>query len=94
MSKSDLETQIATLDGWERRPDRLVKQFKFKDFVSAFGWMAQIALIAERTNHHPEWRNVYHRVDVELTTHDTGGISERDTALARAMDEAAAKLNA
>ncbi|MEZ4233811.1 MAG: 4a-hydroxytetrahydrobiopterin dehydratase [Polyangiaceae bacterium] len=87
-----LEAQIATLDGWEVRGDRLYKQFKFSDFVTAFGWMAQLALVAERSNHHPEWRNVYNRVDVELTTHDTGGISERDIALAHAMDEAAAKL--
>ena len=87
-----LEAQIATLGGWEVRGDRLYKQFKFSDFVTAFGWMAQLALVAERSNHHPEWRNVYNRVDVELTTHDTGGISERDVALAHAMDEAAAKL--
>ncbi len=89
---SDLEAQIAALDNWERRGDRLYKQFRFADFVSAFGWMAQMALVAERMNHHPEWSNVYNRVEVELTTHDSGGISERDVALAHAMDRAAAKL--
>ncbi|MEZ4372345.1 MAG: 4a-hydroxytetrahydrobiopterin dehydratase [Polyangiaceae bacterium] len=92
MSSSDLEAELATLTGWERRPDRLVKRFKFTDFVEAFGWMSQVALCAERMNHHPEWSNVYNRVDVELTTHDAGGISQRDVELARLMDAAAAKL--
>ncbi|MCB9584366.1 MAG: 4a-hydroxytetrahydrobiopterin dehydratase [Polyangiaceae bacterium] len=93
MSSSDLDAQLATLEGWERRDDRLVKRFQFNDFVSAFGWMTQVALCAERMNHHPEWSNVYNRVEVELTTHDSGGISELDIKLARFMDEAAAKLN-
>ena len=74
---------------WELKSDRLTKQFRFRDFVEAFGFMTHSALVAERMDHHPEWRNVYNRVDVELTTHDAAGLSERDFRLARAMDLAA-----
>lgn len=66
--------------------DAITKTFKFKGFVSAFGWMSQIALLAEKWNHHPEWSNVYNRVEVVLTTHDAGGLSALDVKMARAMD--------
>ncbi|MEZ5596836.1 MAG: 4a-hydroxytetrahydrobiopterin dehydratase [Pseudomonadales bacterium] len=69
--------------------DRLVGQFRFRDFPAAFAFMTRVALVAERMNHHPEWRNVYNRVDVELTTHDAGGLTELDFTLARAMLDAA-----
>lgn len=86
MSEDQLNSALEDLSSWQRRGDRICKQFKFKDFVTAFGWMTQVALIAERMNHHPEWRNVYNQVSVELTSHDAGGITQRDIQLAQAMD--------
>ena len=85
-----LEELLATLDGWMKVKDReaIYKQFVFTDFNSAFGWMARIALAAEKMDHHPEWFNVYNRVDVTLATHDVTGLSERDIKLAKIMDEA------
>ena len=85
-----LEELLATLDGWMKVKDReaIYKQFVFTDFNSAFGWMARIALAAEKMDHHPEWFNVYNRVDVTLATHDVKGLSERDIKLAKMMDEA------
>ena len=79
------------LTGWAAAEgrDAIVKTFVFKDFVSAFGFMTQIALIAERMDHHPEWSNVYNRVQVLLATHVSGGVTERDVTLAQAMDAAA-----
>ena len=66
--------------------DAIAKTFVFKDFVQAFGWMAQAALVAEKMNHHPEWSNVYKTVEVTLTTHDAGGLSDLDVKLATRMD--------
>lgn len=66
--------------------DAIRRSFRFPDFTSAFGFMTRIALIAERMDHHPEWSNVYGRVDILLTTHDAGGLSLKDVALARAID--------
>lgn len=71
------------LDG-ER--DAILRRFKFRDFVEAFGFMTQVALLAERADHHPEWFNVYNRVDILLTTHDAGGLSSRDVSLAKQID--------
>lgn len=66
--------------------DALARSYRFADFSQAFGFMARAALVAEKLDHHPEWFNVYNRVDVVLTTHDAGGLSDLDLALARAMD--------
>lgn len=66
--------------------DALQKTFRFKDFNAAFGWMTRVAMEAERLDHHPEWFNVWNRVDVVLTTHDAGGLTELDLALARTID--------
>jgi len=76
--------------GWthDAERDAVSKTFRFADFATAFGWMARMALVAEKRNHHPEWFNVYNRVEVTLTTHDAGGLSELDVALAQAMDAA------
>ncbi|GAB2707788.1 4a-hydroxytetrahydrobiopterin dehydratase [Aliiglaciecola sp. 3_MG-2023] len=71
---------------WQVNGNKLIKTFKFKSFVRAFGWMSQVAIWAEKLNHHPEWFNVYNKVDVELTTHDVGGLSELDFKLAEKMD--------
>ncbi len=82
---------VGELDGWDEAADRdaITKSFQFKDFNAAFGFMSRVAMKAEQMNHHPEWCNVYSRVDVTLTTHDADGVSERDLALARFMDGAA-----
>jgi 4a-hydroxytetrahydrobiopterin dehydratase len=81
---------IARLDGWRAAENRdaIVKEFRFKDFNAAFGFMARVALHAERHDHHPEWFNVYNRVEVTLATHDAGGVTDKDVALAHFMDEA------
>jgi 4a-hydroxytetrahydrobiopterin dehydratase len=82
---------LAQLSGWSAAPDRdaIVKAFKFKDFNTAFGFMTRIALAAEKLDHHPEWFNVYNRVEVLLATHDAGGVTELDVALAKIVDAAA-----
>ncbi len=79
---------LASLAGWRETPgrDAIRKVFQFRDFVEAFGFMSRVALLAERMDHHPEWSNVYRTVDVTLTTHDAGGLTDKDVALARAMD--------
>lgn len=93
LNDADRAAALAELaaTGWMELEDRdaIAKTFQFKGFVSAFGWMSQIALLAEKWNHHPEWFNVYNRVEVVLTTHDAGGLSELDLKLARAMDKRA-----
>jgi 4a-hydroxytetrahydrobiopterin dehydratase len=71
---------------WRIEDARLARTFRFAGFAEAFGFMAEIALHAERADHHPEWLNVYNRVDVQLTTHDAGGITEKDFALASVME--------
>ena len=81
-----LETAVAGLDGWSVKDGRLHKEFEFDDFVGAFGFMASVALCAERMNHHPQWLNVYNTVRVDLSTHDVGGITELDVELAGEMD--------
>jgi 4a-hydroxytetrahydrobiopterin dehydratase len=81
-----IQEQLGTLSGWELKDGKLHKAYKFKNFVEAFGFMTKAALEAEKMNHHPEWFNVYNRVVVDLTTHDAGGISELDVALAKKFD--------
>ncbi|MBB4631221.1 4a-hydroxytetrahydrobiopterin dehydratase [Sphingosinicella soli] len=66
--------------------DGIARSFRFKDFVEAFGFMSRVALLAEKADHHPEWSNVWNRVDILLTTHDAGGLSQRDIDLAKAID--------
>ena len=73
---------------WEERDGALVKSFVFRDFVEAMGFMMRVALLAEKMNHHPEWTNVYNRVDIRLTTHDAGNVvTDSDRTLAAALDE-------
>ena len=74
---------------WQLQEDSLQTQWKFKDFVQAMAFMNAVAEVAERMNHHPEWSNVYNRVNVRLTTHDAGGLTHLDFALAQAMDSLA-----
>jgi 4a-hydroxytetrahydrobiopterin dehydratase len=82
---------LERLPGWSAAEgrDAIVKSYRFKDFAEAFGFMAQVALAAERMDHHPEWFNVYNRVEALLATHDAGGVTEKDVALAQVMDRAA-----
>jgi 4a-hydroxytetrahydrobiopterin dehydratase len=82
---------LRALPGWRKVEGRsaINRTFTFTDFNQAFGFMARVALVAEKMNHHPEWSNVYKTVSVTLTTHDAGGVSERDLALAREMDRIA-----
>jgi 4a-hydroxytetrahydrobiopterin dehydratase len=79
---------VGELDGWSEATgrDAIVKTFQFKSFSQAWGWMNRVALLAEKMDHHPEWANVYGRVDVTLATHTAGGVTEKDIALARKMD--------
>jgi 4a-hydroxytetrahydrobiopterin dehydratase len=86
LSASDLTTRLATLPGWSVKDGKLHREFQFADFIEAFGFMARVALVAEKQNHHPEWFNVYNKVNVDLTTHDAGGISAMDFALATEME--------
>lgn len=86
LSPAEIAALSGELPGWDVRSDRIARTFSFPDFVSAFGFMSKVALVAERMNHHPEWRNVYGTVVVELTTHDVGGLSSRDVTLAKACD--------
>jgi 4a-hydroxytetrahydrobiopterin dehydratase len=79
---------LGELDGWAEAKgrDAIIKTFQFKSFSQAWGWMNRVALLAEKMDHHPEWVNVYGRVDVTLSTHTAGGVTEKDIALARKMD--------
>jgi 4a-hydroxytetrahydrobiopterin dehydratase len=79
---------LARLSGWSEVDgrDAIRRTFRFADFSAAFGFMARAALVAEKLDHHPEWFNVYDRVEVTLATHDAGGVTERDVALAEAMN--------
>ena len=86
MPEDALRTALAELPDWERDGDRIRREFAFGNFVEAFGFMSRVALLAEKANHHPEWSNVYNRVSIELTTHDAGGLTELDVALAGEID--------
>ena len=89
LGDEEIRTMLETTPGWQREGDKLARQFKFASFVEAFGWMSSVALVAEKLDHHPEWKNVYSRVEVELTTHDSGGITALDFELAARMNELA-----
>ena len=89
LTEAERSEALAALPEWTLRADSLAieRQFKFKNFSEAWAFMARVALIAEKHDHHPEWSNVYNRVAITLTTHDAGGLSERDTKMARAIDK-------
>jgi 4a-hydroxytetrahydrobiopterin dehydratase len=82
----ELNANLDESQQWLIVEEKLTKTFKFKSFIRAFGWMSQIAICAEKLNHHPEWFNVYNKVEVNLTTHDVSGISELDFKLAAKME--------
>jgi len=85
------KSALAELKGWQELSgrDAIAKKFVFKDFNEAFGFMARVALVAEKMDHHPEWSNVYKTVEVVLSTHDAGGLTEKDVALAKAINKLA-----
>jgi 4a-hydroxytetrahydrobiopterin dehydratase len=91
-AKIGAKAALAQLPGWSAAEgrDAITKTFKFQDFSAAFGWMTRVALAAEKLDHHPEWFNVYSRVEVLLATHDADGVTELDVKLAKVMDKAAA----
>lgn len=90
LTDTQLDALMGLLPQWrhDARRGAITREFTFADFTEAFAFMAQVALVAERSNHHPEWFNVYNRVDVTLTTHDAGGLTQRDVDLALAADAA------
>ena len=89
LSREARDQLAATLPSW--RPaegrDALQREFRFADFSAAWGFMSRVALLAERHDHHPEWSNTWNKVSITLTTHDAGGLSDKDVALARAIDK-------
>jgi len=89
LADSDITARLKDLPHWTLAGGKLHREYKFADFVAAFGFMASCALVAERMNHHPEWFNVYNKVVVDLATHDVAGISAKDFELAAAMDKLA-----
>ena len=94
LSAEARKSALEGLSGWNETPGReaIARTFIFKDFNEAFGFMSRAALVAEKRDHHPEWRNVYKTVEVELSTHDAGGVTARDIELAKAMNAIAAAL--
>ena len=82
LSDAEVEQALTGLDGWRREGDTITRDFQFRDFVEAMGFIAQVGLLAERANHHPNLSNVYNRVTIALSTHDEGGVTERDVSLA------------
>lgn len=86
LSKTDLDKALGSLPGWSVVDGKLHKTFEFKNFVEAFGFMSSVALLAESMDHHPEWSNVWNKVVIDLNTHEAGGLTELDTALAEKIE--------
>ena len=93
LDDSQIETGLSELVGWDRAGDRVQATFAFADFVRAFGFMSSVALLAEKLDHHPEWSNVYGTVEIALTNHDAGGITELDLHLAAKINDLAPPSN-
>ncbi|MGQ0659430.1 4a-hydroxytetrahydrobiopterin dehydratase [Sphingosinicella sp.] len=94
LTEAERDAALAALPGWSYDAPRngIARLFRFADFNAAFGFMTRVALAAERADHHPDWSNVWNRVDILLSTHSAGGVTEKDIALARAIDRLAAPL--
>lgn len=88
LTEAEREAALAALPNWTLRADgkAITRSFRFRDFAGAWAFMEKVAALAEAQDHHPEWSNVYNRVEITLTTHDAGGLSTRDVRLARAID--------
>ena len=83
LNQTEITQALKELSGWEIKDSKLHREFRFKSFVQAFGFMSSVALVAESKGHHPEWSNVYNLVIIDLTTHDAGGITAKDIELAK-----------
>lgn len=92
LTDSEIHAAIAKLPGWSLRDGKLHRDYAFPDFVHAFGFMATAAIAIEAMNHHPDWSNVWNKVTVDLVTHDSGGVTAKDIALAEKLESLAAKL--
>jgi 4a-hydroxytetrahydrobiopterin dehydratase len=86
LTEAEVATHLTALPGWELVDGRLHKEFRFANFVEAFGFMTRVALVAERLDHHPDWANLWNRVEVTITSHDAGGLTGRCVALAVACE--------
>lgn len=86
LPEAEIAAACAALPGWERRGERLRREFLFRDFAAAFAFMTRVAALAEQRDHHPDWSNAWNRVVIELTSHDAGGLTRRDFELAAAID--------
>jgi 4a-hydroxytetrahydrobiopterin dehydratase len=86
LTEAEIQSRLSEVPGWTIVDGKLHREFRFKDFVSAFAFMTGVALVSESKNHHPEWRNVYNRVVMDLTTHDAQGLTARDFELAAAAN--------
>ena len=89
LSPSEISVALEKRPGWRHDPERraIVRELSFANFGAAFAFMTRVALVAERHDHHPDWRNVWNRVEIALSTHDAGGVTERDFKLATAIDQ-------
>jgi 4a-hydroxytetrahydrobiopterin dehydratase len=95
LANEERAAAFSLIPGWQLLDgrDAIAQTFKFADFNAAFGFMTRVALVAERMNHHPEWSNVWNRVDITLSTHDAGGLTMRDIELAQAIDRIALEMH-
>jgi 4a-hydroxytetrahydrobiopterin dehydratase len=91
-TRTEIQEALVGLGSWTLENGKLHREYRFRSFVQAFGFMAQVALLAERAAHHPEWFNVYNRVVVDLTTHEAEGITQKDLDLAREMEQIAGQM--
>ena len=91
LSEEEIELTLSQLAGWQIVGGKLHREYRFRDFVEAWGFLSSAALIVQQMDHHPEWFNVYHTVRIDLVTHDAGGISPRDVELARKLEALAAR---
>lgn len=86
LEPDEIDAMLKELPGWTLRDGKLYREIVFKDFVAAFGFMSSMALVSEKQDHHPDWSNTYNRVTIELSSHDAGGLTERDTRWAKAAN--------
>lgn len=92
LTPEELEAALKALPGWGIQNEKLHREYRFPDFAHAFGFMTTAAIEIEKRNHHPEWSNVYNRVTVDLTTHDSKGITQKDVDLAQLLEQLSTKL--
>ncbi|MCB0293493.1 MAG: 4a-hydroxytetrahydrobiopterin dehydratase [Calditrichaeota bacterium] len=91
-TETEVRSRLNEIPGWSLANGKLHREFKFADFIAAFGFMTRLSIVAEKHHHHPEWFNVYNRVVIDLQTHDVGGISERDFELAQAANRLSGRI--